>query len=59
MFDICMLSPFSGIVEHTVKRFNRFEEIGYIESQVLYTKDLIYEQKKNEPTKLIAWVLNN
>ena len=33
-FDICTLSPFSGIVEHAVKRFNRFEEIGYIECQM-------------------------
>ena len=33
-FDVCMLSPFSGIVEHTVKKFNRFEEIGYIECQL-------------------------
>ena len=33
-FDICMLSPFSGIVEHNVKRFNRFEENGYIECQL-------------------------
>lgn len=34
MFDICVLSPFSGIVEHNVKKFNRFEEIGYIECQL-------------------------
>lgn len=34
VFDICILSPFSGIVEHTVKKFNRFEEIGYIECQL-------------------------
>ena len=34
VFDICTLSPFSGIVEHAVKRFNRFEEIGYIECQM-------------------------
>ena len=34
MFDICTLSPFSGIVEHAVKKFNRFEEIGYIECQL-------------------------
>ena len=34
MFDVCTLSPFSGIVEHTVKKFNRFEEIGYIECQL-------------------------
>ncbi len=34
MFDVCMLSPFSGIVEHNVKKFNRFEEIGYIECQL-------------------------
>lgn len=34
MFDICSLSPFSGIVEHQVKKFNRFEEIGYIECQL-------------------------
>ena len=33
-FDVCTLSPFSGIVEHAVKRFNRFEEIGYIECQM-------------------------
>ena len=30
----CLLSPFSGIVEHNVKKFNRFEEIGYIECQL-------------------------
>ena len=23
-FDVCILSPFSGIVEHTVKKFNRY-----------------------------------
>lgn len=34
MFDVCMLSPFSGIVEHSLKKFNRFEEIGYIECQL-------------------------
>ena len=34
MFDVCLLSPFSGIVEHNVKKFNRFEEIGYIECQL-------------------------
>ena len=34
MFDICILSPYSGIVEHAVKKFNRFEEIGYIECQL-------------------------
>ena len=33
-FEICMLSPFSGIVEHNVKKFNRFEENGYIECQL-------------------------
>lgn len=33
-FDVCVLSPFSGIVEHYSKRFNRFEEIGYIECQL-------------------------
>ncbi len=31
---MCLLSPFSGIVEHNVKKFNRFEEIGYIECQL-------------------------
>lgn len=34
MFDVCVLSPFSGIVEHQLKKFNRFEEIGYIECQL-------------------------
>lgn len=34
MFDICILSPYSGIVEHNIKKFNRFEEIGYIECQL-------------------------
>ena len=34
MFDVCVLSPFSGIVEHRCKRFNRFEEVGYVELQL-------------------------
>jgi len=29
-----VLSPFSGIVEHRCKRFNRFEEVGYVELQL-------------------------
>lgn len=31
---MCVLSPFSGIVEHRSKRFNRFEEVGYVELQM-------------------------
>lgn len=31
---MCVLSPFSGIVEHRCKRFNRFEEVGYVELQL-------------------------
>ena len=53
MFDVCMLSPFSGIVEHTVKKFNRFEEIGYIECQLrkifhvpLYKKSRLWISEK-------------
>jgi len=34
VFDVCVLSPFSGIVEHRCKRFNRFEEVGYVELQL-------------------------
>jgi hypothetical protein len=34
VFDMCVLSPFSGIVEHGFKRFSRFEEIGYVELQM-------------------------
>ena len=34
MFDVCVLSPYSGIVEHRCKRFNRFEEVGYVELQL-------------------------
>jgi len=29
-----VLSPYSGIVEHRSKRFNRFEEVGYVELQL-------------------------
>jgi len=31
---VCVLSPFSGIIEHRCKRFNRFEEVGYVELQL-------------------------
>ena len=31
---MCVLSPYSGIVEHRCKRFNRFEEVGYVELQL-------------------------
>jgi len=34
VFDVCVLSPYSGIVEHRCKRFNRFEEVGYVEMQL-------------------------
>jgi hypothetical protein len=33
-FDICLLSPFSGIIEHRSKRFSRSEEVGYVELQL-------------------------
>ena len=52
-FDVCILSPFSGIVEHTIKKFNRFEEIGYIECQMrkifhvpIYKKTRIWISEK-------------
>ena len=47
-FDICLLSPFSGLLEHSVKKFNRFEEIGYIECQlrrVLQVNVIIYRNQ--------------
>ncbi|CAD5124238.1 DgyrCDS12532 [Dimorphilus gyrociliatus] len=34
VFDVCILTPFSGITEHRVKKFNRFEEIGWVELQM-------------------------
>lgn len=36
-FEVCLLSPFSGIVEHRTARLSRFEEIGYVECQLRWT----------------------
>jgi len=33
-FEICVLSPYCGLVEHAVKSFDVCEEIGYAELQL-------------------------
>lgn len=38
VFDVCILTPFSGITEHRVKKFNRFDfiELLLIAQSILY-----------------------
>jgi len=42
IFEVCILSPFSGIVEHQSKKFSCVEEVGYIEHQLrrVYNTDV-------------------
>lgn len=44
-FEVCLLSPFSGIVEHRIARLSTFEEVGYVECKLRWTFEVPEHRK--------------